>query len=307
MKRVLAIASLLFAAASVFAAEWTEDFAAAKKTAAGGHKDLLIDFTGSDWCGYCMMLDAEVFKKDEFAKVVPEKFVLVKIDSPRDTSRQSAAVREQNTKLSGIYSVEGLPTVVLADAEGRPYATTGYKEEFASKPAGWVDHLLSLRKLREGRDAAFADAAKAEGMEKARRLAKGLKEIDPIWYAAFYKTETDAILAADPDDSLGIREAMADVEKAAMFNRKIEALSAEVDAAMAKKEPAAALKLVDAFVTHEKPVGENLQTAMSIKVDVLDEGQDDQATLKLIDEIIHIAPDTATAADLRDLRKEINE
>jgi hypothetical protein len=64
---------------------------------------------------------------------------------------------------------------------------------------------------------------------------------------------------------------------------------------------------VDAFVTHEKPVGENLQTAMSIKVDVLDEGQDDQATLKLIDEIIHIAPDTATAADLRDLRKEINE
>jgi hypothetical protein len=46
---------------------------------------------------------------------------------------------------------------------------------------------------------------------------------------------------------------------------------------------------------------------MSIKVDVLDEGQDDQATIKLIDEIIHIAPDTATAADLRDLRKEINE
>jgi protein disulfide-isomerase len=57
MKRVLAIAFLLIAAPSVLAAEWTEDFAAAKKSAAESYKDLLIDFTGSDWCGYCMMLD----------------------------------------------------------------------------------------------------------------------------------------------------------------------------------------------------------------------------------------------------------
>ena len=174
MTRILAVSTFLILAPMIFAADWTEDFAFSKKSARENHKDLLIDFTGSDWCGYCMMLDAEVFKKDEFAKVVPQSFVLVKIDSPRDTSRQTPALREQNTKLSGLYSVEGLPTVILADAEGRPYATTGYKEEFASKPAGWVDHLLTLRKVREGRDAAFADAAKADGMEKARHLAKGV-------------------------------------------------------------------------------------------------------------------------------------
>lgn len=307
MKRVFAIASLLILAPSVFAADWTEDFASAKKAAKENRKDLLVDFTGSDWCGYCIMLDAQVFKKDEFSKVVPESFVLVKIDSPRDPSKQSAAVREQNSKLSGLYSVEGLPTVILTDAEGRPYAATGYKEEFADKAAGWVDHLMSLRKVRDGRDAAFADAAKAEGMEKARSLANGLKEIDPIWFATFYKPEMDAIFAADPGDSLGIRKVIADLEKAGIFSSKIEALSTEVDAAMAKKNPADALELVDAFITREKLVGENLQIAKSLKVDVIDDGTNDQATLELIDEVIKIAPDTATAADLRDLRKEIEE
>ncbi len=64
MKNVLAIASLLILAPSGFAAYWTEDFSAAKKSAKENHNDLLIDFTGSDWCGYCMMLDAQVFKNE---------------------------------------------------------------------------------------------------------------------------------------------------------------------------------------------------------------------------------------------------
>lgn len=307
MKHVLAIAALLILAPSGFAAGWTEDFSAAKKSAKQNHKDLLIDFTGSDWCGYCMMLDAQVFKKDEFSKVVPENFVLVKIDSPQDPSKQSAAIREQNAKLSELYAIEGLPTVLLTDAEGRPYASTGYKEEFADNAAGWVAHLMSLRKVRSGRDAAFAKAAKAEGMEKAKSLSNGLKELDPLWFASFYQPEMDAILTADPEDSLGIRKLMADLEKAGIFTGKIDALSAEIDTAMAKKNSADALKLVDDFIAREKPAGEQLQIAMSLKVDVIDDGQNDQATLKLIDEVIKIAPDTATAADLRDLRKEIEE
>lgn len=307
MKHVLAIASLLILAPSGFAADWTEDFSAAKKSAKENHKDLLIDFTGSDWCGYCMMLDAQVFKKDEFSKVVPENFVLVKIDSPQDPSKQSAAIQAQNANLSRLYSIEGLPTVLLADAEGRPYASTGYKEEFADNGAGWVGHLMSLRKVRNARDTAFADASKAEGMEKASKLANGLKEIDPLWFASFYLPEMDAILAADPEDSLGIRKLMADLEKAGIFSTKIEVLSAEMDMAMAKKNPTDALKLVDAFIARENLAGEDLQISMSLKVDVIDDGQNDQATLKLIDEVIKIAPDTATAADLRDLRKEIEE
>jgi len=51
VKHVPVIASLLILAPSGFAADWTEEFSAAKKSAKGNHKDILMDFTGSDWCG----------------------------------------------------------------------------------------------------------------------------------------------------------------------------------------------------------------------------------------------------------------
>src|SRR5262245_36197437 len=53
---------------------WTQDFAAAKATAAREHKDLLVDFTGTDWCAVCITLDKEVFSTAEFKAAAPKDF-----------------------------------------------------------------------------------------------------------------------------------------------------------------------------------------------------------------------------------------
>ena len=70
--------------APCFAAEgWITDMDAAKKQAAEQKKDLMIEFTGSDWCPPCMQLRANVFSKPDFQKEAQKNFVLVELDYPR--------------------------------------------------------------------------------------------------------------------------------------------------------------------------------------------------------------------------------
>ncbi len=73
---------------------WTADFAAAKKEAAESKKDLLIDFTGSDWCGWCIKLNKEVFSHEPFKAGVKDKFVLVELDYPNDKRRADSSPRK---------------------------------------------------------------------------------------------------------------------------------------------------------------------------------------------------------------------
>jgi thioredoxin-related protein len=132
-------AALVATPAGLLAAEapWTADFAAAKKEAAASDKDLLIDFTGSDWCGWCIKLTKEVFSHDEFKEGVKDKFVLVELDFPQDKSKLPEETQKQNEKLGAEYAVQGYPTILLTDAEGRPYAATGYQK---GGPEAYLKH-----------------------------------------------------------------------------------------------------------------------------------------------------------------------
>src|SRR5690606_39049977 len=70
-------------------AKWITDWEAARATAGEQGKDLLIDFTGSDWCIWCQRLSAEVFEQEQFVETAPKDFVLVELDFPNDKSGQS--------------------------------------------------------------------------------------------------------------------------------------------------------------------------------------------------------------------------
>jgi thioredoxin-related protein len=106
---------------------WMTDFAEAQKKAAAEGKDLFINFTGSDWCVWCQRLDKEVFSKKVFIYEAQKHFVFVMVDFPRDKP-QSDQLKEQNEKLSQRYDASAFPTIILAEANGRPYAQTGYLE-----------------------------------------------------------------------------------------------------------------------------------------------------------------------------------
>ena len=97
---------------------------------------------GSDWCGWCIKLDKEVFSKEEFKKYASENVVLFLADFP-SRKKQAPEVKKQNEALSRGYGVKGFPTVLLLSAEGKVLARTGYRKGGAG---AYVKHLKGLVK-----------------------------------------------------------------------------------------------------------------------------------------------------------------
>ncbi len=116
----LGFLGLLLVGGEVWAAKpgWSEDFDAAKAKAAAEKKHVLLDFTGSDWCGYCIKMDKDVFAKPDFQEFGAKNLVLVELDFPRGKSL-SAKVKAQNESLERQFRVEGYPTLVLLDPQGK--------------------------------------------------------------------------------------------------------------------------------------------------------------------------------------------
>jgi hypothetical protein len=193
-----------------------------------------MDFTGSDWCTWCIRLRKEVFDTDMFKKAAPKNFILLELDYPQDESKVPSSIREQNADLQQKYAIQGYPTILLVDAEGLPFARTGYQK---GGPEEYLKHLDELRGNLLKRDAAFQKASAATGLEKAKALKEGLDLVPEEMVAAHYKKALDEIKALDKEDSLGLEakfgfvQAMSDLRgtlKAALKNGG-EAVRAEAD------------------------------------------------------------------------------
>lgn len=142
---LLALLSLFtFLAASSHAAEgWQTDYKAALEQAAKENKMVLLDFTGSDWCGWCIKLVKDTFSKPEFQKFADKNLVLVELDFPNNKP-QSAEVKAQNQQLSEKFNVEGYPTLVLLNSKGKEIArNVGY---LAGGPDGFIKWVESAGK-----------------------------------------------------------------------------------------------------------------------------------------------------------------
>src|SRR5690606_11657442 len=127
--------------------------ATAAEQAQAEHKDLLLNFTGSDWCSFCIQLEKEVFSQAAFGQQIGRDFVCVKLDFPRDSSQMSPATIEQNAEWQKRLAIEGYPTIALLDEQLRPYAFTGYREGGVD---AYLAHLQELRAKRVARDAALS-------------------------------------------------------------------------------------------------------------------------------------------------------
>ncbi len=145
-KKLLLAFSVLFAACGLFAdekvvpGEWTEDYKAALKTAKEKNMPVLVNFTGSDWCGWCVRLDKEVFSRKDFQKYAKKNLILLKIDFPR-SRKQSDELKKQNEKLAGKFGIRGFPTILILDEDGKVLAQTGYQ------PGGAKNYVKHLKKL----------------------------------------------------------------------------------------------------------------------------------------------------------------
>ncbi len=144
-KIILTLLMSLMAVSLTMGAEslWMHDFEAAKAKAVKEGKPIFINFTGTDWCGWCIKLEKEVFSKKAFQDYAKDNLVLVEVDFPKK-KEQTAELKEQNKKLDKEYGVEGYPTLYLLDASGKKLTEDiGYRE---GGPEAYVAHLKSLIK-----------------------------------------------------------------------------------------------------------------------------------------------------------------
>lgn len=154
MKKFTAIIGVLLASIGLSVAEegkavpasavekdaWLTSFDEAKAQAAKLNVPILADFSGSDWCGWCIKLDKEVFSQAPFKSFATKNLVLLMVDFPR-RKPQGAAVKKQNDELAREFNIEGFPTVLLLDAKGKELARTGYQPGGAE---AYVKHLQEL-------------------------------------------------------------------------------------------------------------------------------------------------------------------
>ena len=142
MKKSIVLLGLCLSVLTGWSAEgWMTDFEKAKKKAMNENKTLLLDFSGSDWCSWCIKLDEEVFQKDVWKAYAKEHLVQVLIDFPREKSEQSEALQRQNNELAKQYTVRGFPTVLLLNQEGTLIEKTGYKRGGAES---YINHIKAL-------------------------------------------------------------------------------------------------------------------------------------------------------------------
>lgn len=119
---------------------WLTNFESAQARARSEKKSLLIDFTGSDWCPPCIMLDRQVFSQPEFEKYAAQNLVLLEVDFPR-VKELSGEQKAANEKLAERYGIYGFPTVVVLDSNGKILGQLGYM------PGGPKDFIAALEKL----------------------------------------------------------------------------------------------------------------------------------------------------------------
>jgi len=139
----LAAALLISSAVYGFCGEpgWTTDYAKAVEQARTENKAILLDFTGSDWCGWCMKMKEETLDTPMFKSYARKNLVLVEVDFPHSTP-QSDAVKAQNQQLSQQFQVSGFPAFILLDKSGSVLGRqNGYLE------GGSSAFLAELRKF----------------------------------------------------------------------------------------------------------------------------------------------------------------
>lgn len=129
MKTFLSLILTVALTSMAFAAKegWLDDLEKAKAQAKAENKKILLDFTGSDWCGWCKKLDKEVFSQQAWKDYAAKHLVLVEVDFPRGFQLPEAT-KKQNDELAKKFKIQGYPTIVITSASGTKKGELGYVE-----------------------------------------------------------------------------------------------------------------------------------------------------------------------------------
>ena len=265
----------------------------ARAHAKTSHKDILVDITGSDWCGYCKLLDKQIFETPLFKETAPKSFELVQLDFPSERKQKAENIPAETMTKRKAWKREiqsgSFPDVLVLDETGRVYARTGYRIGGADP---FLQHVEELRSRRVKRDAARALAAKTTGAERAAHLDAALTALDnDELMTQYYAAERKEIMQADP--KLG-----------AKYTEIARKLARMRHVLMLYQEPDAAKKLesLKAFAADTKEPVEARQSALRMAASSFAKEEAGKG-VEMIDEAVALDPNSQYARnDLRQAR-----
>ena len=220
-KKMICTALMLAALAPAWAAEWMTDLEAAKAKAAAENKAVLVDFTGSDWCGWCVRLRKEVLDKPEFEAYAKDKFVLMEVDLPQNP-KFDAALRARNEKIAEQYGVSGFPTImVLSPAGDIAGGFNGYLSSVGAVTKELNEALAAVELLKKAET-----QPEAQKLESLVKVYRGLPDKMQQGAASLRQR----IIALDPQDTTGIGRLQKIEEQRAAFQQALGRVHTKADA-----------------------------------------------------------------------------
>ncbi|GAA3603616.1 hypothetical protein GCM10022396_21160 [Flavivirga amylovorans] len=134
---------MLFIASLSFSQNWNTNFEDAKKMAEKKEQNVILVFSGSDWCAPCIKLEKEVWSSQVFKNYAKEHYVLLKADFPRRKKNAlHKDIQKQNNQLAERYNKNGyFPLVVVLNKNGDVLGQVGYNK---MKPEDYINVLNSF-------------------------------------------------------------------------------------------------------------------------------------------------------------------
>ncbi len=259
---------------------WTEDASAGIEKAVKEDKDLLLLFTGSDWCPSCQKFEKEVLSNDDFQFEVTKHFVLVRLDFPKSTP-QEPEVATQNEEWATKFGVDSFPTVILVDQQLKPFAIAGYEE---GGHQNYLGMLEESRQLRVNRDEMMKLAVGKTGLERARLLDQAIGELPENIIALYYPEIVEEIVSLDAEDALGLRTKWNEAKDTEM--RKIVMTDLMMISRLEK--PARAIEFTDEVLqTIKFPANEKLQI-YQMKLNLVRQLNAPKKVDEVLDEMINL-------------------
>lgn len=176
---------------------WTMDAPAALALAKQVDKPIFLCFTGSDWCGWCKLMEKKVFSTQTWQDYAAENLVTVWIDFPRDKTLVPKPLQEQNQQLAAQYRVQGFPTYVVLAPDGKTTLGTLGADQNATaetfidklKAVLILDQIETLLSAEDYAAYKALDAEQAALDKKAEAWNKRMQEEGKAFDVAFKAIE----------------------------------------------------------------------------------------------------------------------
>lgn len=263
---IIPVVAALVAGIAGASEAWSTNPAEAMQQAAAQKKGVMLEFTGSDWCGACIMQKKQALSLPKVQEGITAAFIPVELDFPRKKQQdeQTKAMLETYKKS---YGITGFPTLVYTDAQGRPVHTVvGYAnpDQVMKDAATAAEALKTQQALTEKLAGSLTDEQRRDA------LVQLLKTVPQSSIPTFYKPSLEELAKLDPKDASGIRAAL---NRKELLNTQREELADTFRQKnvhiLAEQKPDEALSLMDGYLKKDGLLPEVKQAVLVQKVNLL--------------------------------------